>query len=89
MTAAADSDSPATDPAVRPAPAPRSRYRREAGLAVTGIGRSSVTYEIGIFAAGAAVTAAHGRFVHVYVARRSRRPEPLPDRLRAFAKALQ
>ena len=61
----------------------------EAGLAVARIGRTSVCYEIGIFAAGAAVTAAHGRFVHVYVDRRTRRPVPLPDRLLAFVKALQ
>jgi acyl-CoA thioester hydrolase len=61
----------------------------EAGLAVARIGRTSVSYEIGIFAAGAPETAAHGRFVHVYVDRRTRRPVPLPDRLLAFVKALQ
>jgi acyl-CoA thioester hydrolase len=61
----------------------------EAGLAVARIGRTSVSYEIGIFAAGAAETAAHGRFVHVYVDRKTRRPVALPDRLLAFAKALQ
>ncbi|HSC62671.1 MAG TPA: thioesterase family protein [Caldimonas sp.] len=61
----------------------------EAGLAVARIGRTSVSYEIGIFAAGAAETAAHGRFIHVYVDRETRRPVPLPDRLLAFVKALQ
>ena len=61
----------------------------EAGLAVSSIGRTSVAYEIGIFAAGAAVTSAHGRFVHVYVDRETRRPVPLSERLLAFAKALQ
>jgi acyl-CoA thioester hydrolase len=61
----------------------------EAGLAVARIGRTSVCYEIGIFAAGTAETAAHGRFVHVYVDRQTRRPVPLPERLLAFAKALQ
>ncbi len=61
----------------------------EAGLAVARIGRTSVSYEIGIVAAGAAATAAHGRFVHVYVDRMTRRPVPLPDRLLAFVKALQ
>jgi acyl-CoA thioester hydrolase len=61
----------------------------EAGLAVTRIGRTSVAYEVGIFAAGAAQTAAHGRFVHVYVDRKTRRPVPLPDRLLSFVKALQ
>jgi len=61
----------------------------EAGLAVARIGRTSVCYEIGIFAAGEAETAAHGRFVHVYVDRQTRRPVPLSDRLLAFVKALQ
>jgi len=61
----------------------------EAGLAVARIGRTSVAYEIGIFAAGAAETAAHGRFVHVYVDRKTRRPVPLPEPLLAFVKALQ
>jgi acyl-CoA thioester hydrolase len=61
----------------------------EAGLVVARIGRSSIAYEIGIFAIGAAETAAHGRFVHVYVDRQTRRPVPLPDRLLAFAKELQ
>ena len=61
----------------------------EAGLAVARIGRTSVSYEIGIFAAGAAETAAHGRFVHVYVDRTTRRPVPLSDRLLAFVRALQ
>ena len=51
-----------------------------------GSAASSVRYEIGIFAAGAAETAAHGHFVHVYVDRATRRPVPLPDRLIAFVK---
>jgi acyl-CoA thioester hydrolase len=61
----------------------------EAGLAIAHIGRSSLCFDIGIFAAGGAETAARGHFVHVYVDRRSRRPVPLPDRLLAFAKELQ
>ena len=60
---------------------PASRSRASAARACR--------YEIGIFAAGAAETAAHGRFVHVYVDRATRRPVPLPDRLLAFVKALQ
>ena len=36
-----------------------------------------------------AVASSHGRFVHVYVDRQTRRPVPLPDRLLAFVKALQ
>ena len=66
------------------------RYRRgvayptdlDAGLAVAKLGRSSVRYEIGLFPRGEAEIAADGWFVHVFVDRASRRPAPLPDRLR-------
>ncbi|ACR29311.1 acyl-CoA thioesterase [Burkholderia glumae] len=57
--------------------------RLEAGLRVARLGASSVRYEIGLFAEGEAAPAAQGHFVHVYVARASRRPVPLPDALRA------
>ena len=50
----------------------------DAMLRVEKLGRSSVVYRIGLFAADADTTAAHGRFVHVYVDRASRRPVPLP-----------
>jgi acyl-CoA thioester hydrolase len=157
MTSPAAPAAPSTDAAVRPAPAPRSHYRRfvplttrwmdndayghlnnvvylslfdsavnaaliaagaldieksevigvvvethcnffaslafpepvEAGLAVSRIGTSSICYDIGIFGAGGAQTAACGHFVHVYVDRRTRRPAPLPDPLLIFAKELQ
>ncbi len=48
--------------------------RIEAGVRVAQQGRSSVRYEIGLFAEGAATCAARGHFVHVYVDRESRRP---------------
>ena len=48
--------------------------RIEAGVRVANQGRSSVRYEIGLFAEGAATCAARGHFVHVYVDRDSRRP---------------
>ena len=54
----------------------------EAALRVAQIGRSSVRYEIAIFALGAASASAQGKFVHVYVDRISRRPEALPATLR-------
>ena len=60
----------------------------EAGLRVGRIGESSVRYEIGIFAAGAAETAARGHFVHVYVDRATERPVALPDRLMQVVKEL-
>ena len=48
--------------------------RIEACVRVANQGRSSVRYEIGLFAEGAANCAARGHFVHVYVDRDSRRP---------------
>jgi acyl-CoA thioester hydrolase len=62
--------------------------RLEAGLRVGRIGGSSVRYEIGIFAAGGAETAARGHFVHVYVDRATQRPVPMPDRLFDVVKEL-
>ena len=55
----------------------------EVGVAVERLGNSSVAYALGVFAAGAERSAADGRFVHVYVDRRTRRPVPLPDAMRA------
>ena len=60
----------------------------ETGVRVATIGRSSVTYNVGIFAAGAPLTAAAGHFVHVYVDRATRRPVDLPPALRAALAAL-
>ncbi|WP_343622424.1 thioesterase family protein [Roseateles puraquae] len=61
--------------------------RIEAGVRVAQQGRSSVRYEIGLFAEGAATCAARGHFVHVYVDRDSRRPvAALPD---AYLSALE
>jgi acyl-CoA thioester hydrolase len=54
-----------------------------AGLRVAHRGRSSVRYELGLFADDAPLSAAVGQFVHVYVDRASRRPMPLPEALRA------
>jgi len=55
----------------------------EAGLRVAHIGRSSVRYEIGLFAAGDDMASAQGHFVHVYVDRASRKATPLPAALRS------
>ena len=60
-----------------------------AGLRVARLGRSSVRYEIGLFAQDQPLTAAKGHFIHVYVDRHSRRPVPLPERLRAVLAPLQ
>ena len=60
----------------------------EVGIAVDRLGGSSVTYRLGIFAAGSAPAAAQGHFTHVYVGRQSRRPVPMPDAWRATLAAL-
>jgi acyl-CoA thioester hydrolase len=52
------------------------------GLRVGHIGRSSVRYEVVLYAEGCDVPAASGYFVHVYVDRASRRPTPIPDSMR-------
>ncbi|QEA12122.1 acyl-CoA thioesterase [Comamonas flocculans] len=54
----------------------------EAGLRVAHVGRSSVRYELALFAQGASMAAACGHFVHVYVGRGDQRPRPLPQKLR-------
>lgn len=62
--------------------------RIDAGLCVGRIGRTSVRYEIGLFAAGAPHSAAHGHFVHVYVDRATRRPADLPPALKTALEGL-
>ena len=57
-----------------------------AGVRVARIGRSSVHYEIGLFADDAPDCAAAGHFVHVYVDRATRRPVPLPEGLQAVLR---
>jgi acyl-CoA thioester hydrolase len=59
------------------------------GLAVTRLGRSSVTYRLGVFAAGEGLAAdesqtvaALGHWVHVYIDRTSRQPAPIPEPIR-------
>jgi len=60
----------------------------EAGLRVGHLGRTSVRYEIGIFAEGRDKPSAHGWFVHVFVDRATRRPSPLPASIRAALERL-
>jgi len=63
--------------------------RVEAGLAVARVGTTSVRYEVGLFAEGAALSAAAGHFVHVYVDRATRRPAALPAALLAALQPLR
>jgi acyl-CoA thioester hydrolase len=54
----------------------------EACLRVGKLGRSSVRYEIALFAAGSYDAAAEGWFVHVFVDRETRRPAEVPAGIR-------
>ncbi len=63
------------------------------GLAVTRLGRSSVTYRLGVFKEArkgasqegeAQAISALGHWVHVYVDRTSRKPVPIPDAIRSL-----
>ena len=61
----------------------------EVGIKVDRIGTSSVTYGFAVFKRGVDVPAAIGHFVHVYVDAETRRPKPLPDRLRGVVENLR
>ncbi|MBI2701623.1 MULTISPECIES: acyl-CoA thioesterase [Mycobacterium] len=57
------------------------------GLAVTRLGRSSVTYRLGVFKEvdlQPQPVAALGHWVHVYVDRGTRRPVPIPGAIRSL-----
>jgi acyl-CoA thioester hydrolase len=61
-----------------------------AALRVVHMGRSSVRYEVALFAKGSTVAAAQGHFVHVYVDRETRRPvADLPAALRLALEPLR
>ena len=59
-----------------------------AGIRVARLGSSSVRYEIGLFRNDEEIAAAEGFFVHVYVGRKSRRPQPLNAPLRAALEGI-
>ncbi len=50
-----------------------------AGIRIGHLGTSSVRYEIALFANDDETAAAQGHFVHVYVNKQTRKPEPLPQ----------
>jgi acyl-CoA thioester hydrolase len=61
------------------------------GVAVTRLGRTSVTYRLGVFPAGEEsdvdepqTIAALGHWVHVYIDRASRKPTPIPEAIRSL-----
>jgi acyl-CoA thioester hydrolase len=54
----------------------------ELGLGVAAVGRTSVTWELGIFRRGDPEALATGSFTHVFVDRASQRPTPIPPLIR-------
>jgi len=60
-----------------------------AGVRVGHCGRSSVRYELALFADEARVCAARGELTHVYVDRVTRRPVALPEALRKALEPLK
>lgn len=65
-----------------------------AGIRVAQVGSTSVRYEVGLFSgkpgdASAALTAAKGHFIHVYVDKKTRRPAALPHQLLSVLENLK
>jgi len=60
-----------------------------AGLTVRKIGRSSVTYDIGLFAPEHDIAAAAGHFTHVYVDAQPRKPQALSAAFKTPLKAIE
>ncbi len=53
--------------------------RLEVGMAVVNLGRSSVTYRLGLFREGGDMCVALCRYTHVYVDRASNKPVAIPE----------
>lgn len=60
----------------------------QAGVRTARIGTSSVRYDIGIFRGDEADASAQGYFIHVYVDRTLRRPQPLSTPMRTFLQSM-
>ena len=54
----------------------------EAGLTIKKLGKTSVTYGIGIFKKGEKAAYAYGEFVHVFVNRKDNQPTSMPKNIR-------
>ncbi len=59
-----------------------------AGIRVAHLGRSSVRYEVGLFANSGEKAIAQGHFVHVYVDRETQKPVAIPADLHSVLSAL-
>jgi acyl-CoA thioester hydrolase len=62
--------------------------RLDVGLAVSRLGRSSVSYQLAVLRADEEAPCAIGRFVHVYIDPATRRPVPVPDMVRRVLEPL-
>jgi acyl-CoA thioester hydrolase len=58
------------------------------GIRCGRIGNSSVRYELGVFRNQDEQAAAEGYFVHVFVERKTMRPVPIPDHVRAALQTI-
>lgn len=58
------------------------------GLRVNRLGNRSVTYGLAVFTQHVEQAAAHGYFSHVFVDRETRRPVPMPSKLRTALERL-
>ena len=54
----------------------------EAGLTIKKLGKTSVTYGIGIFKKGEKTACAYGEFVHVFVDKKDNQPRSMPKKIR-------
>ena len=61
----------------------------QAALRVGRLGTSSVRYEVALFGAGDRIARADGHVVHVFVARTTQQPEPIPAALRAALDSIR
>ena len=53
----------------------------DVGIVVKKLGKTSVTYEIGIFKDGESKVSAYGEFIHVFVNRSEKKSVPIPDNI--------
>lgn len=59
------------------------------GMRLAHLGNTSVRYDLAVFGSGDDEAAAEGQFTHVYVARHTGRPVPVPAHLRAALEKLR
>jgi acyl-CoA thioester hydrolase len=59
------------------------------GIRLAHLGNTSVRYDLAVFGSGDDEAAAEGQFTHVYVARKTGRPVPVPSALRIAAEAIK